>query len=54
MIKTTSGKAPDVYASFFFVSIDLYNVGVWVNLSGELESNLRGLDLNTPNAQELY
>ena len=24
-------------------------VGVWVNLSGELESHLRGLDLNTPN-----
>ena len=29
-------------------------VGVWVNLSGESESYLRGLDLNTPNAQELY
>ena len=28
-------------------------VGVRVNLSGELESYLRGLDLNTPNAQEL-
>ena len=28
-------------------------VGVLVNLSGELESYLRGLDLNTPNAQEL-
>ena len=27
---------------------------VHVNLSGELESYLRGLDLNTPNAQELY
>ena len=24
-------------------------VGAWVNLSGELESYLRGLDLNTPN-----
>ena len=24
-------------------------VGVWVNLSGELESYLRRLDLNTPN-----
>ena len=29
-------------------------VGAWVNLSGELESYLRGLDLNTPNAKELY
>ena len=28
-------------------------IGVRVNLSGELESYLRGLDLNTPNAQEL-
>ena len=28
-------------------------VGVQVNLSGQLESYLRGLDLNTPNAQEL-
>ena len=28
-------------------------VGDRVSLSGELESYLRGLDLNTPNAQEL-
>ena len=29
-------------------------VEVQGNLSGELEGYLRGLDLNTPNAQELY
>ena len=47
-------KLPVPLAVGRLLTIICIAVGVWVNLSGELESYLRGLDLNTPNAQELY